>query len=342
MSAPSNPFGASPAGINPAIVRSIRQASQSSSADFGLLLAQAEQESSFQPNAKAPTSSATGLYQFIGSTWLDMVRQFGAKYGIGALAQQVTVDDSGKSTVADKTVRKQILDLRKDPQLSAALAGEYTQLNKSEIERSLGHTVPRAALYMAHFLGASGATTFLKAVENKGTTVAADLLPDAAAANRGIFYDGQTGEAKTVAQIYHSLATRIEHEATQLASATGGVAADGEVAASGAMNPETGTLAADAIASLPITTDPAADATGTTAAIAFGAAPFHAGGAGGLGLSGGRLSEPLMAMLNVMNLAALKLIDQSHNTEAGAAKPASGKSKAPVLEASLHSHRRIV
>ena len=42
---------------------------------------------------------------------------------------------------------------------------------------------------MAHFLGASGATTFLKAVASAGATPGADLLPDAAAANRSVFYD---------------------------------------------------------------------------------------------------------------------------------------------------------
>lgn len=352
MSAPSNPFGTSPAHIDPAIVRSIRQASLSSSADFGLLMAQAEQESSFQPDAKATTSSATGLYQFTDSTWLDMVRQFGAKYGIGALAQQVTAEDSGRSTVADKAVRKQILELRKDPQLSAALAGEYMQLNKSELERGLGHTVSRAALYMAHFLGTGGATTFLKAVESKGSTVAADLLPDAAAANRGIFFDHQTGEAKTVAQIYHSLGARIEHEATQLAGVTGGTA-DSGVAASGPtnpsnpsnptnptnpmnpMNPTTSTLAA-AIASLPITTEPATDGTGATTATAFGARSVPR-------LSGGRLSQPFVAMLDALNQAALKLMSRpQHAATAGTAKATTGESRPTVLQASLRSRRRVV
>ena len=56
------------------------------------MMAQAAQESSFQPDAKASTSSATGLFQFIDSTWLNSVKQYGAKYGLGGLAQQITTD----------------------------------------------------------------------------------------------------------------------------------------------------------------------------------------------------------------------------------------------------------
>lgn len=327
MSAPSNQFGAALAGVDPAIVRSIRQASQSSSTDFGLLMAQAEQESSFQPDAKASSSSATGLYQFIDSTWLDMVRQFGAKYGIGNLAQQVTVDATGKSVVADKSMRKEILELRKDPQLSAALAGEYTQLNKAEIERGLGHSVPRAALYMAHFLGAGGATTFLKAVERQGSTVAADLLPDAAAANHNIFYDHVTGAAKTVSQIYHALAGRIEHEAQALTGTTETASATDPAGAS------TSTLAAGAIARLPATTVPIADA--ATSGTSGGVGAFRAFTAG---LATGRLSQPLMAMINVMSLAAIKLVREPQKT--AAAEPE--KPKAQPVQASLRSRRGIV
>jgi hypothetical protein len=216
MSVPNNPYPAMARAIDPAIVRSIRQASVSSSSDFGLLMAQAAQESSFNPDAKAATGSAAGLFQFIDSTWLDMMQRFGAKYGEGQLAAQITTDAAGKPEVSDPAARKQILALRDDPSLSASLAGEYAKLNKDEVERALGHTVGRADLYMAHFLGAGGATTFLKALETNGATTAASLLPDAAASNRGIFYDGDTGRAKSVAEIYRALGGRIEQEAGDL------------------------------------------------------------------------------------------------------------------------------
>ncbi len=69
---------------------------------------------------------------------------------------------------------------------------------------------------MAHFLGAGGATTFLKALATKGGTSAAALLPDAAASNPGVFFDGATGRARSVAEIYHTLGSRIEQSASAI------------------------------------------------------------------------------------------------------------------------------
>ena len=48
----------------------ISRAAQATGVDFGYLLAQARLESGLNPNARARTSSATGLYQFTNSTWL--------------------------------------------------------------------------------------------------------------------------------------------------------------------------------------------------------------------------------------------------------------------------------
>jgi hypothetical protein len=269
MSVQSNPFPNLPA-VDPAIVRSIRQASQATSTDFRLLMAQAAQESSFQPDAKASGSSAAGLFQFIDSTWLDMVRRFGAKYGLGALAQQIGTDTAGRPVVTDPAVRRKILELRNDPRLSASLAGEYNRLNKAEVEHALGHAVGPADLYMAHFLGAAGATTFLKAMERNGGTTAADLLPDAAAANRAVFYDARTGEPRTVAQIYRTLAGRIEKEMQALGSAQ--------------------------------------MAEGSDIPSPAGAPALFGSRLDWSGTAGAQLSQPLLAMLNVMTLAALKLV----------------------------------
>lgn len=218
MTAANNPPPILPRGATSVVVSSIRQAARATNIDFGLLMAQAQQESGFQTDAKASGSSATGLFQFIDSTWLGLVQRFGAKYGVGALAQQVATDASGRPSVADPATRRQILDLRKDPRLSSALAAEYARQNKGELEQALGRPAGNADLYMAHFLGAAGATAFLKAVTSAGATTGAALLPEEAAANRGAFYDA-SGRPLSVAQIYQSFATKINQQAAQLASA---------------------------------------------------------------------------------------------------------------------------
>jgi hypothetical protein len=220
MTTSSPPLPLLPPGATPGVVSSIRQAAQATDMDFGLLMAQAQQESGFQTDAKASSSSASGLFQFIESTWLAMVQRFGDKYGVAGLAQQITTAVNGHPQVADPATRQRILDLRQDPRLSSALAAEYARLNKGALEQSLGRPVGSADLYLAHFLGSGGAATFLKALGQSGGTAAADLLPQAAAANRGVFFDAGTGRPRSVADIYQDFATRIGREAQQLAGAT--------------------------------------------------------------------------------------------------------------------------
>jgi hypothetical protein len=197
-------------------------------------MAEAQQESGFQPDAKAATSSATGLYQFTDATWLDMVRLHGAQHGVGQLAEQITTNAAGHSVVADPSARAHILSLRKDPALSASLAAELTKSNKDEVEKALGRPASGADLYLAHFLGAGGATEILKAIQQNGSKPAAELLPEAAAANRSVFYDPQSGAPRTVSDIYRSLAARVEKNAADYSPSSAGAAAasSGETAPS--------------------------------------------------------------------------------------------------------------
>jgi len=235
VAVPSHPLP--PGGaIDPAVMRGIRQASATTQVDFGLLVAEAQQESGFQPDAKAPNSSATGLFQFIDSTWLTMVQRFGDKYGIGPLAQQITTDPGGHPHVADPATRQQILDLRKDPILASDLAAEYTKLNQTEVEHAIGRKVGSTDLYIAHFLGSGGAAQFLRAAQQNGSTAAADLLPDAAAANPHVFYDQQSGTPRTVAQIYRAFAQRIEKGVQTLASLGGAAIASPSTESAAASN----------------------------------------------------------------------------------------------------------
>jgi hypothetical protein len=206
--------------VDPAIVGDIRRASRATNVDFGYLMAQANQESGFQPDATAPTSSATGLYQFIDDTWLEAVKDWGGRYGLGQYAQHITTGPGKRPQVEDPAMRQQILNLRKDPALSAALAAELAKSNKQAVEQALGRPASATDLYLAHFLGAQGATDFVKQIERDGSANAADMLPQAASANRWVFYD-DSGKAKTVAQIYRNFADRIERSVASYAGSAG-------------------------------------------------------------------------------------------------------------------------
>src|SRR5262249_55448168 len=95
-----------------------------------------------------------------------------------------------------------------------------------QLEGELGRKVGSTELYLAHFLGANGAGRFLKAIERNAATPAADLLPQAASANRSVFYDRATGQPRTVGDIYQLFARSIETKQTQFADANGGMPKD--------------------------------------------------------------------------------------------------------------------
>ena len=76
--APVPPIRPDAAMRAPAEIRSaIRQASDATGVPFDYLASQAEQESGFRADARAATGSAAGLYQFIETTWLRMMRDHG-------------------------------------------------------------------------------------------------------------------------------------------------------------------------------------------------------------------------------------------------------------------------
>ena len=169
--------------VNNDVRAAIARASQATGVDFDYLLAQAKIESSLNPQAKAGTSSAAGLYQFTGGTWLQTLDRHGEQHGLDWASAAI---DGGK---VDPQMRAQIMAMRFDPNASALMAAELANDNKTALTSTLGREPDSAELYMAHFLGADGASKFLSALRSDPTQSAAALLPKAAAANHGIFYD---------------------------------------------------------------------------------------------------------------------------------------------------------
>lgn len=180
------------------VVNAIQKASARTGVDFAYLVQQAGAESSFNPKIKAKSSSASGLYQFIESTWLSMVKKHGDKYGMGAMADKI--GDNGK--VANRAVRKEILALRNDPEKASAMAAEFARENEQFLNSHWGGDVGSTELYFAHFLGAGQASAFLKERDENPLQKAAYLFPAAAKANRNVFFDKATGRAKTMDEVY--------------------------------------------------------------------------------------------------------------------------------------------
>lgn len=188
----------------------VRNASARTGVDFSYLMEKAAVESGFRTDVKAATSSATGLYQFIDSTWLNTVKEHGAKHGLGRYANAIEMRSDGRASVADPEMRREILDLRKDPNVSALMAAEFTRDNKDYMEAHTSGKAGPTELYLAHFLGAAGGAKFVNAMKEAPNRQAREVFPEAAAANKGVFYDRETGKPKTLKEIYDRFASKFD------------------------------------------------------------------------------------------------------------------------------------
>lgn len=125
-------------------------------------------ESAGNARAKNPLSTATGLGQFIQSTWLRMMRDY-------------------RPDLVQRMTREQLLDLRFDPALSREMVRNLARENESFL-RTRGHQITPGRLYLAHFLGPAGAHTALSA--DPGETVL--TVMGSAVVNANPFLRGKT------------------------------------------------------------------------------------------------------------------------------------------------------
>ena len=210
-----------PVKVHQSIVERVVKAAQTTEMDPALLMAIADKESNFSATAKARTSSASGLFQFVERTWLQAVKAFGGRHGHDEAAS--AIDEAAYSVAPQK--RAQILKLRNDPYLSAALAAEMLKKDSAKIAEKIGRPLTPGETYLIHFLGPEDAARFMKTLEEAPQTAAAALLPRPARANRPIFYEQQGGRLKvrTVGEVHEAFETmmgartsRYEDVATKL------------------------------------------------------------------------------------------------------------------------------
>jgi len=161
--------------------------------DPKLMATMAAIESGFKATVKAGTSTATGLYQFITSTWNEVIKKYGSKYGILPGTP------------------------RTNPKANALMGAEFTKDNINILSRGLGRQPTAGEVYAAHFFGAGTALKLLKGNPNQ---VAAQLLPEQAAKNRNIFYEGQ--RERTVGEVVQYLNALVANKGRQFGIGTAG------------------------------------------------------------------------------------------------------------------------
>lgn len=180
----------------------LRQAAAESGAPEAYLRKFIGAESSNNPNAVNPNSSAAGLGQFIDQTWLGMIKETGAKYGMQDAADAIQ-KKNGVWTVSDPAAKAVILGLKKDPTTAARMTGELITRNAKTLHQNLGRPATGDELYMAHVFGPNGATMLLKA--QPGLPAKNFASAQVVAANRSLFYNPD-GTSKSVGQLRAKLA----------------------------------------------------------------------------------------------------------------------------------------
>jgi hypothetical protein len=198
-----------PVKVEQSVVERVVKAANKTEMDPALLMAIADKESNFHTTAKARTSSASGLFQFVEKTWLQALKDFGHRYGRADEARAIAEEGPRQ--------RAKILNLRNDPYLSAALAAEMLKKDGAKIADKIGRPLTAGETYLIHFLGPDDTEKFMKAMVETPDMSAAALLPRPARANRPIFYEQQGRRLKdrTVSEVHEAFEAMMDKRTTR-------------------------------------------------------------------------------------------------------------------------------
>jgi hypothetical protein len=204
-----------PVRVESTIVEHVVKAAKVADMDPALLMAIADKESSFAPKAKASTSSASGLFQFVEATWFKALRSFGDRHGQEVAVKAIQGEENEVRVAPQK--RAELLRLRNDPYLSAVLAAEMLKHDGDRIASHIGRPLSQGETYLIHFLGPDDAERFMKKLEDSPNASAAALLPKPARANKPIFYErqGRRMKDRSVQQVHEAFESMMDKRANR-------------------------------------------------------------------------------------------------------------------------------
>ena len=176
---------------------------------------------SIRPPAPS-TSSAHGLYQFIDQTWLGTVKEAGGQLGYGQYADAITKTSSGDYTVDDPGMKRSIMKLRDDPEAASGMAGGADAVQQFQAHRPDRPPADRQRALHGAFHGRRRRGQADRQCRGQSAGVGARLFPNAAAANRSIFYDQARPRAQRLRSLFgaeRALCQRGEFATTRSAMA---------------------------------------------------------------------------------------------------------------------------
>lgn len=177
------------------VIKVIKQAARKVGVNPNFLVAMAAVESGLKPDAKAGTSSASGLFQFLNSkkapVWREQLQLYGKKYGLGLNTSPFNA------------------------RANSLMGAEFLKANLKSLQKSVKKKVDGTMAYVAHFLGAGGAKRFYKAGdETLGINAASAKQTNA---NLPIFYkDKSKKKPRTVKEIHDLFGERLKTKAKKI------------------------------------------------------------------------------------------------------------------------------
>ena len=171
------------------LVSTLVKAAEKTGVDPVYLMTLADVESSLEPQAKAPTSSAEGLFQFIDQTWLEVLYHHAEAHGFAGAAEAVRMVDD-EVVVADESKRAWLFGLKRDPYL-AALGGR-THHGRSARAPGAGRARTRRGRALPRsLLRRQGRRALPQSPGRAAGRGRREAVPEGAKANLGLFSGAQ-------------------------------------------------------------------------------------------------------------------------------------------------------
>ena len=173
-----------------------------------LLLAIAWIESRMDADADNEDSTARGMLQFTHDAWAEAILRHGPRHGLSEFAAAIERTPGGGIAIQPQ-VKRTLMSLRDDMQLSALMAAESLKAQRELVEGWIGRRLREPEIYMVHLLGPSGAARFITTADRHPRTPSSVVVPAAVENNKGLFV--RKGRVRSVGEAHRFISALVEN-----------------------------------------------------------------------------------------------------------------------------------